>query len=195
VIFEPMGLSGVFLITPELRTDERGAFARTYCADEFRANGLDPQIAQCSISFNPAAGTLRGMHYQVEPYAEVKLVRCTRGAIYDVVIDLRPESPTYCRWVGAELTADNRRALYVPKGLAHGFLTLAEDSEVFYQISVPYQPGAGAGVRWDDPTFGVTWPFAPRLMAERDATYPTYRPVPVGGSTPDPSPFSGSPPG
>jgi dTDP-4-dehydrorhamnose 3,5-epimerase len=128
------------------------------------------------------------MHYQVEPYSEVKLVRCTMGAIYDVVIDLRPESPTYCRWVGAELTAENRRALYVPKGCAHGFLTLAENSEVFYQISVPYQPGAGAGVRWDDPTFGVAWPSAPRLMAERDATYPTYQPVPVGGSAPDLSP-------
>jgi dTDP-4-dehydrorhamnose 3,5-epimerase len=188
MIFEPTALPGVFVIAPELRTDERGAFARTYCADELRANGLDPHVAQCSISFNPTAGTLRGMHYQVEPYAEVKLIRCTMGAIYDVVIDLRPESPTYCRWVGADLTADNRRALYVPKGLAHGFLTLAENSEVFYQISVPYQPDSGAGVRWDDPAFGVTWPFAPRLMAERDATYPRYQPVPAADSTPDPSP-------
>jgi dTDP-4-dehydrorhamnose 3,5-epimerase len=188
VIVEPTALPGVFVITPELLIDERGAFARTYCAEEFSTHGLDPQVAQCSVSFNPTAGTLRGMHYQVEPYAEVKLVRCTRGAIYDVVVDLRPESPTYCRWVGAELTADNRRSLYVPRGLAHGFLTLVEQSEVFYQISVPYQPGAGAGVRWDDPTFGIAWPFTPRLMSERDATYPAYQPVPAHGSMIDPVP-------
>jgi dTDP-4-dehydrorhamnose 3,5-epimerase len=186
VIVEPTALPGVFVITPELLTDARGDFARTYCAAEFRANGLDPQVAQCSVSFNPTAGTLRGMHYQVEPYGEVRLVRCTRGAIYDVAVDLRPESPTYCRWVGAELTADNRRSLYVPGGLAHGFLTLVGQSEVLYQMSVPYQPGAGAGVRWDDPAFGIVWPFAPRLMAERDATYPTYRPMPAHGSTTDP---------
>ena len=188
MIFEPTALPGVFVITPELLTDERGAFARTYCAEEFRANGLDPQVAQCSVSFNPTAGTLRGMHYQIEPYGEVKLVRCTMGAIYDVVIDLRPESPTYCRWVAAELTADNRRMLYVPKGLAHGFLTLVENSEIFYQISVPYQPGAGAGVRWDDPTFKVAWPFTPRLMAERDAGYPTYQPMAARESTADSAP-------
>lgn len=181
MIVEPTALSGVFVITPELLTDERGAVARTYCAEEFRANGLDPEVAQCSVSFNPAAGTLRGMHYQVEPYGEVKLVRCTMGAIYDVVVDLRPESPTYCRWVGTELTAHNRRSVYVPKGIAHGFLTLIEQSEVSYQISVPYHPGAGAGVRWDDPIFGISWPFAPRLMAARDATYPAYQPVPVPG--------------
>lgn len=186
MIVEPTALPGVFVITPELLTDQRGAFARTYSAEEFRANGLDPQVAQCNISFNPTRGTLRGMHYQVEPYGEVKLIRCTRGSIYDVVVDLRPESPTYCRWVGAELTADNRRSLYTPRGVAHGFLTLAEQSEVFYQISVPYQPAASAGVRWDDPAFRITWPFAPRLVAERDATYPTYRPVPAHGSTTDP---------
>jgi dTDP-4-dehydrorhamnose 3,5-epimerase len=184
VIVEPTALPSVFVITPELLTDERGAFARTYCAEELRAHGLDPRVEQCSISFNPTAGTLRGMHYQVEPYAEVKLVRCTMGAIFDVVVDLRPESPTYCRWVGAELTADNRRSLYIPQGLAHGFLTLVEQSEVLYQISVPHQPGAGAGVRWDDPTFRIAWPCAPRLIAERDATYPTYHPqVPHGSMT------------
>lgn len=188
MIVEPTALKGVFVITPELLTDERGAFARTYCAEEFRAHGLEAQVAQCSVSFNPMAGTLRGMHYQVEPHGEVKLVRCTMGAIYDVVVDLRAESPTYCRWFGAELSADNRRALYIPRGVAHGFLTLVDRSEVFYQISVPYQPGAGAGVRWDDPAFAIAWPFAPRLVAERDATYPTYRPVPVHGSTTDPVP-------
>lgn len=182
MIVEPTALPGVFVITPELLADERGAFARTYCAEEFRANGLNPQVAQCSVSFNPTAGTLRGMHYQVEPYGEVKLVRCTMGAIYDVVVDLRPESPTYCRWVGAELTAVNRQSLYIPRGLAHGFVTLVEQTEVLYQISVPFQPGAGAGVRWDDPAFGIVWPFAPRLMSERDATYPDYQPVPAHGS-------------
>lgn len=186
MIVEPTALPGVFLITPELLTDERGAFARTYCAEEFRAHGLDPRVEQCSVSFNPTAGTLRGMHYQREPYAEVKLVRCTMGAIYDVVVDLRPDSPTYCRWIGTELTAVNRRSLYVPEGLAHGFLTLVEQSEVFYQISVPYQPAGGAGVRWDDPAFQIAWPFAPRLMAERDATYPTYRPIEARGSKTDP---------
>jgi dTDP-4-dehydrorhamnose 3,5-epimerase len=179
VIVEPTALSGVFIIMPELLTDERGAFARMYCAEEFRAHGLDPKVAQCSASFNPTAGTLRGMHYQAEPCAEVKLVRCTMGAIYDVVVDLRPASPTYCRWVGTELTAGNRWSLYVPTGLAHGFLSLVEQSEVLYQISVPHQPGAGAGVRWDDPTFRIAWPFPPRLIAERDASYPTYQPMPV----------------
>lgn len=185
MIVEPTALPGVVVITPELQTDERGSFARTFCAEEFRANGLDPRVAQCGVSFNPAAGTLRGLHYQMEPYGEVKLVRCTLGAIYDVVVDLRPASPTYCRWVAVELTADSRRSLYVPRGLAHGFLTLVEPSEVTYQISVPYQPGAAAGVRWDDPTFGIAWPFAPRLMAERDATYPTYQPMPSQGLATD----------
>ena len=130
-------------IEPERHGDERGHFARTYCADEFRANGLDPSIAQCSTSFNAKAGTLRGLHFQREPYAEVKLVRCTRGAIFDVAVDLRPDSPTYCRWVGVELTAENGRALYVPKGCAHGFLTLVDESEVYYQISEPFRPGPG----------------------------------------------------
>lgn len=177
MIVEPTTLPGVYVLTPELLTDERGAFARTYSDEEFRARGLDPRIAQCSISVNPTAGTLRGMHHQVEPYGEVKLVRCTMGAIHDVVVDLRPESPTYCRWIAVELTAGNRRALYVPKGLAHGFLTLVDHSEVLYQMSVPHRPDAAAGVRWNDPAFGIAWPFPPARIAERDATYPDYQPV------------------
>ena len=182
MIVDATAIPGVYVITPELSVDERGAFGRTYCADQFRTHGLDARIAQCSISFNPTAGTLRGLHYQVEPFGEVKLVRCTRGAIFDVVVDLRPESPAYCRWGGVQSTADDRRAVYVPRGCAHGFLTLVDQSEVFYQIAVPHRPEAGAGVRWDDPAFGIVWPFVPRLMAERDASYPAFQPVPVQGS-------------
>lgn len=167
------------IIEPDLHADERGAFARTYCADEIRAHGLDARVAQCSTSFNRRAGTLRGLHYQRPPHAEVKLVRCTMGAIFDVAVDLRPESPTYCRWVGVELTAENRRALYVPEGCAHGFLTLVDGSEVFYQISSPYVAQAGTGVRWNDPAFGVQWPSTPIVMAERDADYPDYQPHPT----------------
>ena len=182
MIFTQTALTGVILVGPERHADDRGFFARTYCADELRAAGLDPRIAQCSTSFNARAGTLRGMHYQREPFGEVKLVRCTMGAIFDVVVDLRPASATYCQWVGAELTAENGRALYVPEGCAHGFLTLVDSSEVWYQISQPHRPEAGAGVRWNDPAFGVSWPFAPTVMAERDASYPDYQPRP--GSSP-----------
>ena len=181
MIFKPTSLSGVVVVEPERHADERGSFARTYCADEFRANGLDSRIAQCSTSFNGRAATLRGLHYQREPYGEVKLVRCTRGAVFDVAVDLRADSPTYCRWVGVELTAENGRALYVPEGCAHGFLTLVDGSEVYYQISQPFRPEAGAGVRWDDPAFGVAWPFAPAVIADRDATYPDYQPRPGSG--------------
>lgn len=176
MIFRPTPVPGVVVVEPERHADERGFFARTYCADEFRANGLDPQLAQCSTSFNTRAGTLRGLHYQVEPFSEVKLVRCTMGAIYDVVVDLRPESPTYCQWIGTELTAENGRMVYVPKRCAHGFLTLVDSSEVLYQISEPYRPEAGAGVRWDDPSFGVRWPGTPIVMADRDASFPDFQP-------------------
>lgn len=177
--FTPTKLAGVVLVEPERHADDRGFFARTYCEDELRAHDLNPRISQCSISYNTASGTLRGMHYQVEPYGEVKLVRCTMGAIYDVVIDLRRDSETYCQWLAAELTAENRRMLYIPEGFAHGFLTLAEGSEVFYQISEPFRPEAGAGVRWNDPAFGVEWPSEPRVIANRDATYPDYQPSPL----------------
>lgn len=178
MIFTPTDLPGVLVIEPERRADERGFFARTFGDDEFRAHGLDPRVVQCSVSVNRAAGTLRGMHYQAAPYAEARLVRCTMGAIFDVVVDLRRESPTHCRWVAAELTAENRRMLYVPEGCAHGFLTLADNTEIFYQMSAAYQPSAAAGVRWNDPTFGIEWPAAPTLMSERDAGYPDYEAAP-----------------
>jgi dTDP-4-dehydrorhamnose 3,5-epimerase len=174
MIVTPTALAGVFIIDVERLGDERGFFARTYCADELRGHGLELPIAQCSVSFNAAVGTLRGMHYQTAPFGEVKLVRCTMGAIYDVVIDLRPDSPTRNAWVGCELSAENRRMLYVPEGCAHGFLTLLDHTEVFYQISERYHPEAAAGVRWNDPAFDVSWPAEPSVISSRDATYPDY---------------------
>lgn len=169
-------IPGVFIVEPQPHRDERGFFARTWCADEFAAAGLNPALAQCSISFNPAVGTLRGMHYQAAPHAEAKLVRCTMGAIFDVALDLRPDSPAYLRHVGVELSAENRRALYIPEGCAHGFLTLADDSEVFYQISVPYAPGSARGARFDDPAFGIRWPGPAKVISARDRAYPDFSP-------------------
>ncbi len=166
---------GVFVIELEPIEDERGFFARTWCAEEFRHHRLNADLAQCSVSFNRNRGTLRGMHYQVDPWAETKLVRCTSGAIYDVALDLRPDSPAYRQWVGVELTARNHLGLYIPEGVAHGFQTLADDSEVFYQISVPYHPESGRGVRWNDPAFGVRWPLAEPQLSERDASYPLQK--------------------
>lgn len=170
--FVETGLAGAWLIEPELAEDERGLFARTYCEREFAARGISTRFVQCSTSYNARAGTLRGMHYQAEPAAEEKLVRCTRGAIYDVIVDLREHSPTHLRWFAAELSADNRRALYVPKGFAHGFKTLADASEVFYQISEFYQPEAARGVRWDDPALAIHWPAGAPILSERDRAYP-----------------------
>jgi dTDP-4-dehydrorhamnose 3,5-epimerase len=155
--------------------DERGFFARTFCRREFEARGLNPRLAQCSVSFNRRKGTLRGMHFQRAPHREAKLVRCTAGAIYDAIIDLRPASPTFLRHAGVELTAENRRALYVPEGFAHGFQTLADGTEVFYQMSEPYAPQAAAGVRWDDAAFGVRWPLRVSVIAKRDEEYPDFR--------------------
>jgi dTDP-4-dehydrorhamnose 3,5-epimerase len=174
--FRDTPLAGAYLIEPEPIHDERGFFARTWSRDEFRERGLVTDLAQCSVSFNHLSGTLRGMHFQVEPHAETKLVRCTAGAIYDVIIDLRPDSPTYCQWYAAELSAANRHMLYIPVGFAHGFITLVDASEVFYQISANYAPAFARGVRWDDPTFGIRWPMPPRVIAERDRTYPDWRP-------------------
>jgi dTDP-4-dehydrorhamnose 3,5-epimerase len=162
------------LIELELHQDERGSFARTYCEDEFGQHGLISRFVQSSMSFNPRSGTLRGMHFQVEPGAEAKLVRCTRGSIYDVVIDLRPSSQSYCRWIAAELTGENRRSVYVPEGCAHGFLTLADETEVSYEISARFDPALARGVRWNDPAFGVIWPRLPSVIAERDAHYPDF---------------------
>jgi dTDP-4-dehydrorhamnose 3,5-epimerase len=170
-------LPGAYVVELEQLADERGWFARTYDAEPLRQAGIDPTNVQSSVSFNRRAGTLRGMHYQEPPHAEDKLVRCTRGAIYDVIVDLRSGSDTYCRWYGLELTPDNGRELLVPKGCAHGFQTLVDDTEVHYQMSYPFVPGAGRGVRWDDPAFGIDWPPAERrVISERDASYPDFRP-------------------
>ena len=163
---------GAFLIEPEPITDERGFFARIWCRDEFAAHGLNPTLAQANVSFNHRKGTLRGMHYQAAPHQEAKLVRCTRGAIWDVVLDLRPDSSTYRAWTGAELSDANRAMLYVPEGCAHGFLTLTDAAEVAYQMSVPYAPEAARGVRYDDPAFGIEWPGEVVVINQRDASYP-----------------------
>lgn len=173
--FTATSVSDVVLVELEPLTDERGFFARTWCREEFASHGLNPDIAQCSVSFNARKGTLRGLHYQVAPHQEAKLVRCTSGAVFDVAVDLRPGSPTYLKWVGIELTARNRRALYIPEGCAHGFITLADDTEVLYQITPAFVAGFGTGVRWNDPAFGIIWPAEPEVISERDRTYPDYR--------------------
>ena len=170
-------LAGAFVIELEALEDERGFFARTFDAATFREHGLDPHVAQCSTSFNEKSGTLRGMHYQAAPDQECKLVRCTRGRIFDVIVDLRPDSQTYCRWFGIELAADGGRELYVPKDFAHGFQTLEDGSEVLYQISHEYLPARARGVRWDDPAFGIDWPAAAdRRMSAKDGNYPDFKP-------------------
>lgn len=173
--FSATEIAGVVLVDLEPRTDERGAFARLHCPDEFAAAGHPFTPAQTSLSRNPHLGTLRGMHYQPDPYGEVKLVRCVRGRIFDVAVDLRPDSPTHRGWTAAELSAENGRALLVPEGVAHGFLSLEPDTDVLYQISPAYQPGREAGVRWDDPAFAIGWPEAPRVISPRDASYPDYQ--------------------
>lgn len=175
MVFTETRVKGVFLIEPERHDDDRGFFARTWSAREFCDRGLDASIAQCSVSYNHQRGTVRGMHYQAPPHDETKLVRCTRGAIFDVALDLRRDSETFGQWVGEELTAHNHRMLYIPVGCAHGFQTLADGSEVFYQISQVYEPAAARGVRWDDPAFDIRWPEPVRVIAERDRTYPDFR--------------------
>jgi dTDP-4-dehydrorhamnose 3,5-epimerase len=175
VIFTETELAGVWRVEVERHEDERGFFARTFDADEFAARGLATRFPQCSVSFNARVGTLRGMHYQAAPHQEAKLVRCTAGAVYDVALDLRPGSPTWGRWTAAELSAANRAALYVPEGCAHGFQTLAEATEVFYQISAAHHPASARGVRWDDPAFAVAWPDAERrVISARDRAYPDF---------------------
>ena len=173
MLFLPTELPGVFVVEPEPTADARGLFARTYCADEFAAHGLCTRWVQCNASFNARAGTLRGMHWQDAPHDEVKLVRCTSGAAVDVVADARPGSPTYRKWVAVELTAANRRAVYIPGGYAHGFQTLSDATELFYQMSTFYAPGAACGARWDDPALGIVWPpCETRVMSERDLLFP-----------------------
>jgi dTDP-4-dehydrorhamnose 3,5-epimerase len=174
--FTETKVAGVYFIEPEPIADERGFFARIWCREEFAANGLDPELAQANISFNARKGTLRGLHFQAAPHAEVKLVRCTRGAIFDVAVDLRSGSPTYLSWFGAELSDANRSMLYVPEGCAHGFLTLTDGAEVAYQMSAPYAPEAARGVRFDDPAFGIEWPGEVVVINERDRTYPGVTP-------------------
>ncbi len=167
-------LKGAYIIELQTMEDERGFFARTFCQKEFVVYGLNPKLAQCSISYNKRKGTLRGMHYQVSPMADAKLVRCTRGAIYDVIIDLRHESSTYCEWISLEITADNHRMIYIPEGFAHGFQTLMDDTEVFYQISGFYAPECARGVGWNDPAFGIVWPDDKRIISEKDMNYPLF---------------------
>lgn len=177
MIFKETKLKGAYIIDVERREDDRGSFSRTFCQNEFNAYGLKMNVAQCNTSFNRKRGTLRGMHFQIAPKAEAKLVRCTRGAIYDVILDLRPGSSTYCSWDAVELTPDNNRMLYIPEGFAHGFQTLADNTEVFYQMFEFYSPEHASGVRWDDPAFGITWPVADPIISEKDRSYAFYKKV------------------
>lgn len=174
MIFSETDLFGAFLIEPELLADERGFFARVWCRREFTDNALATEFVQSSISFSRARGTLRGMHFQRAPHEEDKLIRCTRGGIHDVIVDLRPDSPTFLRHVEATLTADNRMMLYVPKGFAHGFLTLEDGTEVTYSMSEYHQPEYAGGVRWDDPALGIEWPDEVRVISERDRAFPDF---------------------
>lgn len=172
--FHETKLPGVFEIHLEPNSDERGFFARSWCQKEFEDHGLNSQLVQCNVSLNSRKGTLRGMHYQTAPYAEAKVVRCTAGAIYDVVVDLRAESPTFKQWFAAVLSAENHHMLYVPVGCAHGLLTLADQTEVFYQMSEFYHPESASGVRWNDPAFQIDWPERVVVMSDRDRTYPDF---------------------
>ena len=174
MIFHETKLAGVFEICLDPRNDERGFFARTWCQNEFANHGLNPRLVQCNVSFNIKKGTLRGMHYQETPYPEAKLVRCTQGKIYDVALDLRPKSPTYKQWCGTVLSAENRRMLFVPEGCAHGFLTLADNTEVFYQMSEFYHPDLSRGVRFDDPAFQIAWPDKIEVISDRDRMHPEF---------------------
>ncbi len=184
MIFRETAIAGVRVVEVERLEDERGFFGRTWCAREFEEAGLSPRLAQCSLSFNRRRGTLRGLHYQAAPHREAKLVRCTMGSIHDVVVDLRRDSPTCLENVTILLSAENRRAIYVPEGCAHGFQTLEDDTEVFYQMTEFYEPSAGRGVRWNDPALGIAWPLEPTVISERDRTYPPLGSGagPTGGS-------------
>jgi dTDP-4-dehydrorhamnose 3,5-epimerase len=176
MIFRETPIAGAYVIELEPRVDERGSFARTFDASEFAARGLDTRVVQCNTSANVRAGTLRGLHYQLPPHAESKLVRCVRGSIYDVIVDLRPDSQTYCDWHGVELSASNLRMLFVPVGLAHGFQTLEDDTEVLYQMSEEHSAAHARGVRWDDPLFAIEWPpVAERTISQRDREFADFR--------------------
>jgi dTDP-4-dehydrorhamnose 3,5-epimerase len=175
MIFRKTKLKGVFIIELEKHKDERGYFARTWCENEFKANGLNSSLAQANTALSFQKGTLRGMHYQTAPYEETKIIRCIRGSVFDVVIDIRPDSITYCQWLGIELSSENHTILYVPEGFAHGYKTLENNSEVFYLVSQFYTPDAERGIRWDDPAFNITWPETPDLIiSEKDKNWPDY---------------------
>lgn len=174
MIFKETKLRGAYIIEIEPIEDERGFFARSWCKNEFEKYGLNSNLVQCNISFNKKRGTLRGMHYQVSPYEEEKLVRCTRGAIYDVIIDLRPKSETYKQWVSVDITNENRKMLYIPKGFAHGFQTLEDNTEVFYQMSEFYHCECARGVRWDDKEIGVKWALEEKIISEKDKSYEKF---------------------
>ncbi|MEM8997292.1 MAG: dTDP-4-dehydrorhamnose 3,5-epimerase [Acidobacteriota bacterium] len=174
MIFRELEIAGAFLIEPERKEDRRGFFARTYCRLELEERGLDPTLVQCNVSVNKERGTVRGMHWQAEPYEEIKMVRCTAGAIHDVILDVRPDSPTFKLHVGVDLTRENRHALYIPAGCAHGFQSLEDDSEVFYQMSEFYYPEQARGVRWDDPAFDISWPLPISVISDKDRAYPDF---------------------
>jgi len=173
--FLQTSIPGVFEIQTQPVTDERGFFARTWCREEFQSHGLSAELAQCSLSYNAKKGTLRGLHFQAAPYREAKLVRCTQGAIFDVALDLRADSPAFKRWTAATLSAADRNMFYIPEGCAHGFLTLEDSTEVFYQISQVYDAGSARGVRWNDPAFGIEWPAGVEVISQRDRGYPDFR--------------------
>jgi dTDP-4-dehydrorhamnose 3,5-epimerase len=177
MIFTATPLTGAFIVDLERYSDERGFFARAFCAEEMAAHGLASSFVQSSVSFNQSKGTLRGLHFQAAPYEEEKLVRCTAGGIFDVIVDVRPGSPTHRQWFGIELNAANHRSLYVPKGFAHGFLTLSEGAEVLYMMSVPFKAGVGRGLRWNDPALAIRWPADPVVLSARDAEYPWLEPT------------------
>jgi dTDP-4-dehydrorhamnose 3,5-epimerase len=174
MIFIETELQGVYIVDLEFHRDERGFFGRTWCQNEFKERGLNPNLVQCNISYNAKRGTLRGMHYQTDPYQEAKLVRCTSGKIYDAVIDLRPDSITFKRWLAFTLTENSYRAIYIPEGFAHGFQTLEDNTEVFYQMSEFFHPEAARGVRWNDPEFHVEWPIETTIISEKDQNYPNW---------------------
>lgn len=183
MLFTETKLKGAFIIDLEHREDNRGFFARSFCAKEFEDHGLKPTVAQCNLSFNHKKGTLRGMHYQVPPAAETKLIRCTRGAIYDVIVDMRPESPTYLVHIGVELSEENRRALYVPELFAHGYLALTDGAEVTYQVGEFYTPGYERGLRYDDPILGIEWPTEITVISEKDAAWALLETTVVGAKS------------
>ncbi len=175
MLFRETKITGVYLIELEPNVDERGFFARTYCSKEFERRGLNPRVVQCNVSYNRRKGTLRGLHYQAQPFSEAKLVACISGAIYDVVVDLRPESPTYGQWLALELCARQPRSmLYIPENFAHGFQTLEDDTEILYQMSEFYHPASARGLRWNDPTLNIDWPKADRLISDKDRSFPDF---------------------